>query len=554
MKSASPKGSLGRHGSDLEKTAPPPAHTSVPKTLIGLLTGLLVALLASSIVSTSLPKIVTDLQGSQTTFTWIVTGTLFAITISTPIWGKLADLLDRKRLVQAALGMFTAGAVLAGFAPESGTLIAGRVIQGLGAGGLMTLVQIVMADIISPRDRGKYMGFVGAVMAAGTVGGPLLGGAITDWIGWRWNFFAAVPLALASALLIHFTLHLPRGRRSVSIDYWGALFITGGLATLLVWVTQAGSQFGWWSLASVLLLGSSILLLLIAGVIETKVAEPIIPLSLFKNRSFFLTILASISVGVAVYGTSVFVSQYLQLSRAATPTESGIIALPQVVCVVIASTVVGTLISRSGKWKCWMVLGSSLLTVGLACLATLGVDTPLPLLWIYMGLVGVGIGIVMQNLVLVAENSAKVAQIGVASAGVSFFRSLGGTIGVTVLGAALSSHANTSMRDKFESLVAQGIDPSVLATQRLPAIDSLSAPLRAVVADAYAEAAASVFLISTPLALLTVVAILLLPNTPLNKKTRTERLLEAEAEIAVDMAGGDGKISPCDTPPTSRPK
>lgn len=547
MKSANPKGSLKRPGSDPRKTAPPPARTSIPKTLTGLLTGLLVALLASSIVSTALPRIVTDLQGSQATFTWIVTATLFAITISTPIWGKLADILDRKLLVQAALAVFITGALLAGFAPEPGTLIAGRVIQGLGAGGLMTLVQIVMADIISPRDRGKYMGFVGAVMAAGTVGGPLLGGVITDWIGWRWNFFAAVPLALASAVLIHLTLHLPRGRRPVSIDYWGALFITGGLSTLLVWVTLAGSQFGWWSLASVLLLASSALLLLIAGLIEAKVAEPIIPLSLFKNRSFFLTIVASISVGIAVYGTSVFVSQYLQLSRAATPTESGILALPQVICVVIASTVVGALISRSGKWKSWMVLGSSLLTVGLACLGTLRVDTPMPLLWIYMALVGLGIGIVMQNLVLVAENSANVAQIGVASAGVSFFRSLGGTIGVTVLGAALSTQANTSIRNNFESLVAQGIDPSVLDTQRLPSIDSLSEPLRAVVADAYAGAVASVFLISTPLALLTVVAILLLPNAPLNKKTRTERLAEAEADISVDMAGGDGSISNNDT-------
>lgn len=547
MKFASPKGSLGRPGSDVRKGSSLPAHTSIPKTLTGLLTGLLVALLASSVVSTSLPRIVTDLQGSQATFTWIVTATLFAITISTPIWGKLADILDRKLLVQAALAVFITGALLAGFAPEPGTLIAGRVIQGLGAGGLMTLVQIVMADIISPRDRGKYMGFVGAVMAAGTVGGPLLGGVITDWIGWRWNFFAAVPLALASAVLIHLTLHLPRGRRTVSIDYWGALFITGGLSTLLVWVTLAGSQFGWWSLVSVLLLASSALLLLIAGLIEAKVAEPIIPLSLFKNRSFFLTIVASISVGVAVYGTAVFVSQYLQLSRAATPTESGILALPQVICVVIASTVVGALISRSGKWKSWMVVGSSLLTIGLACLGTLRVNTPMPLLWISMALVGLGIGIVMQNLVLVAENSANVAQIGVASAGVSFFRSLGGTIGVTVLGATLSSQADTSMRNNFENLVAQGIDPSVLDTQRLPAIDSLSEPLRAVVADAYAGAVANVFLISTPLALLTLVSILLLPNAPLNKKTRTERLAEAEADIAVDMAGGDGSISINDT-------
>lgn len=528
-----------KHGRKL-KEAPPGA--SILKILSGLLMGLLVAILSSSIVSTSIPRIVNDLAGSQATFTWVVTATLLAITVSTPIWGKLADLLDRKALLQAALVIFIAGSLMAGAAPEPGTLIAGRVIQGLGAGGLMTLVQITMADIISPRDRGKYMGLTGAVMAAGTVGGPLLGGFITDSAGWRWNFFASLPVALISVILIHFTLHLPRNRRTVRIDYAGAIFITAGVSSLLIWISLGGSQFEWLSLPSLFLLAGSLVLLVTAVLIERKAAEPIIPLSLFRNLSFSLTVIASISVGVAVYGTAVFMSQYLQLSRAATATDSGLIAMPQVIAVVVASTVVGALISRTGKWKFWMVLGSSLLTVGLGCLATIGVATPMPLLWLYMAFVGMGIGMVMQNLVLVAENTADVAHLGVASSGVAFFRTLGGTIGVTVLGAALSTRAAQVIADNSESLKAQGVDPSVIGTERLPDVNSLADPLRAVVAEAYARGVAEVFLLSAPLALLSVLAIVFLPNVPLKRQTRVERLAEREAEVAVDIAGGEARI------------
>lgn len=526
------------HGRKLTRTS---SGGSVLKQLTGLLTGLLVALLASSIVSTSIPRIVNDLAGSQATFTWIVTATLLAITVSTPIWGKLADLLDRKALVQAALVVFIVGSLLAGAAPESGALIAGRVIQGLGAGGLLTLVQVIMADIISPRERGKYMGLSGAVMTAGSVGGPLLGGVITDLAGWRWNFFASVPIALASLVLIQFTLDLPRKRRTVTIDYAGAILITAGVSALLVWISLGGSQFEWLSLQSLILLAASVVLLVTAVLVERKAAEPIIPLTLFRNLSFSLTVIASISVGVAVYGTAVFMSQYLQLSRAATATDSGLIAMPQVIAVVVASTVVGALISRSGKWKFWMVLGSSLLTLGLGCLATIGVATPIPLLWTYMAFVGLGIGMVMQNLVLVTQNTADVAQLGVASAGVAFFRTLGGTIGVTVLGAALSSRAAHVIAENAESLRAQGIDPSVISTKRLPDIGSLTDPLRAVVAEAYAQGVAEVFLLSTPLALLSVIAIAFLPNVPLKRQTGLEQLAETEAGIAVDLAGGEAR-------------
>lgn len=520
-----------------------PDRPPVLRTLIGLLLALLVALLASSIVSTSLPSIVRDVNGSQATSTWAVTGTLLAITVSTPLWGKLSDLANRKLLVQVALGTFILGAALVGVAPGELLLIAGRVLQGVGAGGLMALVQIVMADIISPRERGKYMGLFGAVMTLGTAGGPLVGGLVTDAVGWRWNFFGSIPLALAALLIIQLTLHLPTRGRRARVDIAGAITISGAVSTLLIWITLAGDSFAWWSIPS-LAFGSGVVILLVAAVIaERRAAEPIIPPALFRNRTFVLTVAASLSVGVAVYGTSVFISQYLQLSRSASPTESGLLVLPQLIAVVVASTVVGAAISRSGRWKPWMISGSVLLTLGLGGLATIDAGTAMPLLWVYQAGVGLGIGIVMQNLVLVAENAADVSHMGVTSAGVAFFRTLGGTIGVTVLGSLLSVRSSAAFVEASAPLRDAGVDVSDVDLTSLPDPSPLPEAVRSAVESAYATGAASVFLASVPLALISLAAIMALPNLPLHTKTRAQRLAEREASTAVDSSGGDGTPS-----------
>lgn len=515
-------------------------RTPVLRTLIGLLMALLVALLASSIVSTSLPSIVRDVGGSQATFTWAVTGTLLAITVSTPLWGKLSDLLNRKLLIQVALAIFIVGACLVGAAPVEGVLISGRVLQGIGAGGLMALVQIVMADIISPRERGKYMGLFGAVMTLGTAGGPLVGGLVTDAVGWRWNFYGSVPIALAALVIIQLTLHLPTTTRKARIDVAGAVVISGAVSLLLIWITLAGESFPWLSAPSLLLAGGTLVLIAAAIFVERRAAEPIIPPALFQNRTFVLTVVASLSVGVAVYGTSVFVSQYLQLSRSASPTEAGLLVLPQLIAVVISSTVIGALVSRSGRWKPWMITGSALLAVGLGGLATIDATTAMPLLWLYQAAVGLGIGIVMQNLVLVAENAADVSHMGVTSAGVAFFRTLGGTIGVTVLGALLSARSSAVFEESSAALRGAGVATPDVDLAALPDPATLPDAVRTAVEAAYASGAASVFLASVPLALLSLLAIIALPNLPLNTKTRAQRIAEREASTAVDAAGGDG--------------
>jgi EmrB/QacA subfamily drug resistance transporter len=530
-------------------TSPPSmseARPAIARTLVGLLSGLLVAMLATSVVSTSLPRIVQDLNGSQTSFTWIVTATLLAITVSTPIWGKLADLLSRRALVIAALIVFIAGSTAAAAAPETLTLIAGRAVQGVGAGGLLSLVQIVLADIISPRERGKYMGLLGAVTAAGTIAGPLVGGLVTDLFGWRWNFVGSGLIAVGSLVVVAFTLPATRGARRRSVDYLGALLITLGISGLLVWVTFGGIQFPWISAPSGILLAVTLVTLALAVWVESRVREPIIPLSLFRSRAFVLTVCASVAVGVATYGVAIFMSQYLQVARDASATDSSLITMPQLIAVTLASTVVGALVSRYGHWKRWMVTGASCQAVGLALLGTITTSTPLPLLWVYLALVGIGIGSVMQNLVLVAENSVDPRQLGVATAGVAFFRTLGGTVGVAALGSVVAWRVSTLAPRLAEEA---SVDLSGVDLSRLNEGGPLPSPVQQVVAESYSRGVGDAYFVCAALAALAVLCILFLPSTPLSTKTRAERVSDAEREAAIDLAGGVANSSQLAGPP-----
>ncbi|WP_373877149.1 MDR family MFS transporter [Leifsonia poae] len=505
-----------------------------------------VAMLASTVVSSSLPKIISDLGGSQSGYTWVVTATLLATTVSTPIWGKLADLTNRKLLIQLSLVIFVVGSGLAGLSQSTEMLIFFRVLQGLGAGGLTALVQVAMADIIPPRDRGRYMGLLGAVMAVATVGGPLLGGVITDSVGWRWNFYISVPFAVAAIIVLQRTLHIPTHKRKVTIDYLGAILIAAGVSLLLIWVSLAGNQFDWGSVVSIVMVVGAVVLLGLAVLVEFRAKEPIIPMSLFKNRTFWLAIIASISVGVAMFGTSVFLSQYMQLARGKTPTESGLLTIPMIAGVLLSSVVIGQIISRTGKWKRYMVVGSILLTIGLALMGTIRYDTSFWLVFLYMFIMGAGVGMVMQNLVLIVQNAVNPLQIGTASASVAFFRSLGGTIGVSVMGAVLGSRITTLVTEGMAKL---GIDPSATGGGgAIPNLATLPAPVRTIVESAYGEAVADVFLLAVPLAVISIIAIAFLPNLKLGTKTSVEQIAEQEtpgetliaasaAEIAGDPIG-----------------
>ncbi|MCT1395204.1 MFS transporter [Microbacterium sp. p3-SID338] len=508
----------------------------------GLIVGMFVAVLSGTVVSTSMPVIIADLGGTQSQYTWVITASLLATAVSTPIWGKLADLVDRKVLIQISLILFTVGTVIAGFSTDTNMLIAVRVVQGIGVGGLMSLVMIAVALIISPRERGKYMGVVGGIMALGTIGGPLLGGVITDAWGWRANFFVGVPFAIVALVLLQFTLHLPKPQRGtkVSIDYFGIVLLAVGVSTLLIWVSMGGNQFDWDS-------GTSIALAVTAGVaiaafvaVEFFVKEPIVPMSLFRNRTFTLSVIASIAIGVSMFATSVFLAQYFQLARGATPTESGLMTIPMIIGQMGASIIIGQLVSRFGKWKGWMVTGSILATIGVSLMATLRYDTPFTLVAVYMFVLGAGLGMVMQNLTLIVQNDTAPQQLGAASSNVNFFRTIAGTIGVTVMGSLLSTSVADFMKDGLKGFVPTTPD-EISALERLgsgdvPKVGELPDTIRTIVESAYGHGIADAFILAIPLAVIAIIAIAFIKNKPLSTKNAAEQLREQAEESVIEVS------------------
>ena len=527
-------------------------HRRVLEALSGLILGMFVSMLASTVVSTSLPVIIHDLDGNQTAFTWVVTATLLTTAISTPVWGKLADLTNRKVLYQLAIVIFVLATAAAGFSTNPEMLIAFRAMQGIGAGGLAALSQVLMADIISPRERGRYMGLFGGVMALATIGGPLLGGVITDAWGWRWNYFVSLPVAIVALILVQATLHVPaRPPKKTRIDYVGIVLLSVAVSLLLIWVTNAGTTVtgdwadlannnDWWSLNTILMVGGSILATVLFIVVELRSAEPLIPLSLFRNRTFTLSVIASIATGIAMFGASVFLSQYMQLARGATPTEAGLMTIPMIGGLLLSSIGVGALVTKYGTWKPYLVVGSVLLIAGAALLSTIHYDTDFFLVSVYMFLLGAGVGMTMQNLVLVVQNTTRPEEIGVASSGVTFFRSLGGTIGVSVMGAALAARVIDLVAERKDDITAAIMSlgdkaqywSDQLQSGALPKVAEMPEALRVVFEDIYANGISHSFLIAVPFAVVSLLAIVFLPNKSLTTMTTTERIQASEADLA----------------------
>ncbi|QAY61824.1 DHA2 family efflux MFS transporter permease subunit [Microbacterium protaetiae] len=537
-------------------------HRQVLEALSGLILGMFVSMLASTVVSSSLPVIVHDLKGDQAAFTWVVTSTLLATAIATPIWGKLADLFNRKVLFQLAIVIFVLATAGAGFSQNPEMLITFRAVQGLGAGGLAALSQVIMADILSPRERGKYMGLFGAVMAVSTVGGPLLGGVLTDTLSWRWNFYVALPVAIIALIIVQKTLHLtPQKQRKVTIDYVGIVLLAAASALLMIWVSNAGTDTtgdwwhsnDWWSFTTVWMVGGAIIAALLFVVFELRAREPLVPLAMFRNRTFTLAVVASISTGIAMFGASVFLSQYMQLARGATPTQAGLMTIPMIGGLLLSSVFIGMLISKYGHWKPYLLLGGVLLIAGSYTLSTIHYDTNFVLVSVYMFLLGAGVGMTMQNLVLVVQNTCKPEELGVASSGVTFFRTLGGTIGVSVMGAALATKVVDLMTTHLGDITAaiQGLGPEKaqywgqqLQSGTLPEVSTMPHALRIIIEDIYAQGISHSFLIAVPFAVLSLLAILFIPNKPLTRMTNVERMQAGEADLAtVSVAEGMDALS-----------
>ncbi|WP_435588770.1 MDR family MFS transporter [Micromonospora chalcea] len=530
--------------------AAPMSKRKTLEALSGLLLVLFVAMLSSTVVSTALPKIIGALNGSQTQYTWVVTATLLTATATTPIWGKLADLFNKKLLIQIAIVVFLVGSIAAGFAQSAGQLIAARAFQGIGVGGLQALVQVAIAAMIPPRERGRYNGYLGGVMALATVGGPLLGGLIVDtsWLGWRWCFFVGVPVAAVALFLLQVTLNLPTVRRdNVKIDYLGATLIAAGVSVLLIWISFVDDSFAWLSWQTGAMVGGSVLLLALAVWVEARAAEPVVPLHIVRERTTALAILGSLAVGMAMFGGAVFLGQYFQIGRGYSPTEAGLLTIPMMAGVLISSIVAGRMITATGKIKPYIVFGAVVLVVGFAMLGTIDHETSLVFVGLAMFIVGVGVGMTMQNLVLAVQNTVALKDIGAASASVAFFRSLGGTIGVSVLGAVLARRVTDRIT---HDLAAAGIPASGGGGGSTLNLDALPEPVRQIVRAAYGDATGHIFLISAAIAVVGIVAALLLrpvtlrssldlPDTGRSVAVGADAVDGAPAfdEVSVDSAG-----------------
>jgi EmrB/QacA subfamily drug resistance transporter len=518
-------------------------HREILEALSGLLLALFVAMSSATIVSTALPRIIGSLNGSQTQYTWVVTATLLTATASTPIWGKLADLFSKKLLIQAAIVIYVAGSLVAGFSQSAGQLIGARAFQGLGLGGLQALVQVAIAAMIPPRERGRYNGYLGAVMAVATVGGPLLGGLIVDtsWLGWRWCFWIGAPLAVLALIVLHRTLHLAVIKRdNVKIDFAGAALIAAGVSVILVWISFVDNSFAWLSWQTYLMVGAGLVLLIAAVIVESRVAEPVVPLQIVRQRTTALAIIGSLAVGMAMFGGSVFLGQYFQIGRGYSPTEAGLLTIPLMAGVLLSSTISGQLISRTGRIKPYLVAGTIILVGGFAALSQLDHETPLWYVGIGMGLVGIGVGMTMQNLVLAVQNTVALKDIGSASASVAFFRSLGGTIGVSVLGAVLARRVADQITSQLPAGAASSSDSGTSALN----LTELPAAIQHIVRAAYGDATGHIFLISAAIAVVGVIAVAFLKPVALRTTVDIEQAAPAAADSPASLApAGDEQLS-----------
>ncbi|WP_007026730.1 MDR family MFS transporter [Saccharomonospora iraqiensis] len=515
------------------------SHRQVLKAFTGLLLALLVAILSSTVVSSALPTILADLDGTQSQYAWVVTAMLLTSTATTPIWGKLADLFSKKVLYQVAIVIFTLGSVLGGFALTMPQLIGFRALQGIGMGGLQALIQAVMAAMITPRERGRYAGYIGATFAVATTSGPLIGGLIVDSpLGWRFTFWVGVPIAVAAFVVLGRTLKLPVVKRDIKIDWLGALLLVSGVTLLLVWFSLAGQDFAWLSPTTGWLVGGALALLALAVFVETRVSEPVVPLRLFRDRTFTLAIVGSLAVGTAMFGGAVFLVQYFQIARGYSPTVAGLLTLPMVGGMVASSTITGRIVSRTGRTKPFLVAGSLVLLTGLSLLSTVDHTTNLGWMGVFLALMGTGVGSMMQNLVLAAQNTVGMRNVGAATATVTFFRTLGGSAGVSVLGAVLAMRVADHITS---TLTARGlpVGDALNGGGGTLDVDALPPPVREVVRAAYGHATGTLFLIAACAALVTVVAVAFIREQPLRE--------------TLDLDDHDGTTPPAPHTPTTEP-
>jgi EmrB/QacA subfamily drug resistance transporter len=493
-------------------------HRQILVVMGGLMAGMFLAALDQSIVGTALPRITSDLGGLDK-LSWVVTAYLLTQTASTPLWGKISDLYGRKIIFQAAIVTFLAGSLLSGAAQGMTELIAFRAIQGLGGGGLFALALATMGDVVPPRERGRYGGYFGAVFGTSSVLGPVLGGAFADGPGWRWIFYINIPIGIAALVITSVALKIPHVRRDHDIDYLGAATIVAAVSSFLLFTTWAGPDEGWASPAALGLVAAGVLLTALFVFVESRATEPIIPLELFKLSVFRTASLYSFILGFAMFGGIVFLPIYLQVVQGFSPTKSGLALLPMVVGIFSTSISSGIVMSKTGRYKVFPIMGALTVAFALLMLSRLTVDTPYWQAGIYFWLFGAGLGFSMQIIVTIVQNAVDKRHMGTSTSSVTFFRFMGGTFGAAVFGAILSSRLSTHLADELAG--RPGAAGGALGgdlTNNTQVIAALPEPLKGLVLNGFAEALSDVFMWAIPVVLVAFVVSLFIREVPLKSR------------------------------------
>lgn len=493
----------------------PPSGRTLMLIFAALMLTMLMASLSQTVLATALPTIVGELHGVQH-MAWVITAFILASTVMMPVYGKLGDMFGRKPLFIFAISVFVTGSMIGGFAPNMGVLIGARVMQGLGGGGLMILSQATIADVVPARERGRYMGVMGGVFAFSSVAGPLLGGWLTDGPGWRWALWMNAPLGVVAIVGIALLLKIPkppeqeRGR----VDIAGMALL--GLATtaVVLMATWGGSEFPWSSPLVLGLAGAGLVTAAVFVWVQTRTAEPILPLMLFRNRNFVLTMFAGLITGVGMFGALGYMPTYLQMVTGYTPAQAGLLMIPMMGTMLVTSILIGRRVTITGRYKAIMIGGAAIIALALGLLSTIHADSPIVMICLRLAILGLGLGASMQLLTLVAQNSFPLRFVGTATAGQNYFRQVGATLGSSVIGSLFATRLTTILGEDLPSGAlsdggANSLTPAV--------VGELPEPVHTLVVEAYNEALIPLFLWMVPLALVSVVLLAFVREAPLSK-------------------------------------